>query len=172
MTTDAKKYPGTYRGMVRKNIDVMGANRVQVQVPDVLGSDRCIWADPSYGIPGMNMVPAIGAGVWIQFEDGDIDRAIWTGFWRGGPVDTPPVGESVPRGVPQVVMGTPGQNYLLITDAPGPVGGIQIQIHGPAGPSIKLTESFIELSCGPGLASIRLSGTGVFINNTSLVVPK
>jgi hypothetical protein len=69
-------------------------------------------------------------------------------------------------------MGTPGQNYLLITDAPGPVGGIQIQIRGPAGPSIKLTEASIELSCGPGLASIRLTGTAVMINNQSLVIPQ
>lgn len=172
MTTDAKKYPGTYRGVVKNNIDVMGANRILVQVRDVLGNDSCIWADPSYGIPGMNMVPDTDAGVWIQFEDGDIDRPFWTGFWRGGLVDTPPVGQTVPPGIPQVVMGTPGQNYVLITDAPGPVGGIQIQIRGPAGPSIKLTESFIELSCGPGLASIRLAGTGVFINNTSLVIPR
>jgi Type VI secretion system/phage-baseplate injector OB domain len=172
MTTDAKKYPGTYRGVVKNNIDVMNANRILVQVQDVLGNDSCIWADPSYAVPGMNMVPAVDAGVWIQFEDGDIDRPFWTGFWRGGPVDTPPVGQTVPPGIPQVVMGTPGQNYVLITDAPGPIGGIQIQIRGPGGPSIKLTESFIELSCGPGLASIRLAGTGVFINNTSLVVPR
>jgi len=172
MTTDAKKYPGTYKGVVKNNVDVMGGNRILVAVQDVLGNDPCIWADPCYAAPGMNMVPVIESGVWIQFQDGDIDRPVWTGFWRGGLGDTPPVGQTIPPAVPQVVMGTPGQNYLLITDAPGPVGGIQIQIRGPGGPSIKLTESFIELSCGPGLASIRLAGTGVFINNTSLVVPR
>jgi hypothetical protein len=172
MTADAKKYPGVYQGVVVNNVDASGDNKVMVRVQDVLGADPCIWASPNYSVPGMNLVPMVNAGVWIQFQDGDIDRAMWTGFWRGGLGDAPPVAQTIPPTVPQVVMGTPGQNYLLITDAPAPVGGIQIQIRGPAGPSIKLTESYIELSCGPGLASIRLAGTGVFINNTSLVVPK
>src|SRR5262249_15087072 len=26
-------------------------------------------------------VPAIGAGVWIEFEAGDVSRPIWTGCW-------------------------------------------------------------------------------------------
>jgi hypothetical protein len=172
MTTDAKKYPGVYQGVVVSNVDVTGENKVMVRVEDVLGDDPCIWARPCYATPGMNVVPMVNSGVWVQFQDGDIDRAMWTGFWRGGMGDAPPVAQTIPPSVPQVVLNTPGQNYVLITDAPAPVGGIQIQIRGGAGPSIKLTESYIELSCGPGLASIRLAGTGVFINNTSLVVPK
>lgn len=46
MTTDAKKYPGVYKGVVVSNVDVTGANRVMVRVEDVLGNDGCIWADP------------------------------------------------------------------------------------------------------------------------------
>lgn len=172
MTTDAKKYHGVYKGVVVSNIDVTGGNRVMVRVEDVLGPDPCIWADPCYATPGMSVVPMINSGVWIQFQDGDIDRASWNGFWRGGLGDAPPIAQTIPPAVPQIVMATPGQNYVLITDAPGPLGGIQIQIRGPAGPSIKMNESFIELSCGPGQASIRLMGTSVFINNTSLVIPK
>lgn len=172
MTTDAKKYHGVYKGVVVSNVDVTGGNRVMVRVEDVLGNDPCIWADPCYATPGMSVVPIVNSGVWIQFQDGDIDRASWIGFWRGGLGDAPPIAQSIPPAVPQIVMATPGQNYVLITDAPGPVGGIQIQIRGPAGPSIKMNESFIELSCGPGLASIRLMGTGVFINNKSLVIPQ
>jgi hypothetical protein len=172
MTTDAKKYHGAYKGVVVSNIDPMDANRVMVKVEDVLGSDGCIWADPSYATPGMNVVPMVNSGVWIQFQDGDIDRAMWTGFWSGGLGEAPPVARTIPPTVPLIVMGTPGQNYVLITDAPGPVGGIHIQIRGPAGPSITLTESYIELSCGPGMASIKLAGTVVSINNQSLVVPK
>jgi hypothetical protein len=172
MTTDAKKFNGAYKGVVVSNVDTTGGNRVMVRVEDVLGNDPCIWADPGYATPGMNVVPMVNSGVWVQFQDGDPDRATYTGFWRGGLVDAPPVAQTLPPGVPQIVMGTPGQNYLLITDAPGPVGGIQIQIRGPAGPSIKLTEASIELSCGPGLASIRLTGTAVMINNQSLVIPQ
>lgn len=172
MTTDAKKYPGVYKGVVVNNVDVTGANRVMVRIEDVLGNDPCIWAEPCYSTPGMNVVPMVNSGVWITFQDGDIERASWTGFWRGGLGEAPPIAQTIPPAVPQVVMGTPGKNYLLITDAPGPLGGIHIQIRGPAGPSITLNEAYIELSCGPGLASIRLAGTAVMINNQSLVIPK
>ncbi|MGH3796770.1 MAG: phage baseplate assembly protein V [Pseudonocardiaceae bacterium] len=172
MTTDAKKFNHIYRGVVVSNVDLTDGNRVMVRVEDVLGSDPCIWASPQTAVPGMNVVPMINSGVWIQFQDGDIDRAVWTGFWRGGLGDAPPIAKTIPPGVPQIVMGTPLQNYLLITDAPGPTGGIQIQIKGPAGPYIKLSEAGIEISCGPGLATIRLAGTAVDINNGGLTVLK
>ncbi|WP_158892919.1 phage baseplate assembly protein V [Amycolatopsis anabasis] len=171
MTTDGKKYHGTYKGVVVSNVDVTGGNRVMVRVEDVLGNDPCIWATAHTAVPGMNVVPMINSGVWIEFQDGDVDRAVWTGFWRGGIGEAPPIAQTIPPGVPQIVMGTPLQNYLLITDAPGPTGGIQIQIRGPAGPYIKMSEAGIELSCGPGLASIRLVGTAVVINNGSFTVP-
>ena len=172
MTTNAKKYPGCYKGVVVANVDLTGANKVLVKVPDVLGEDPCIWASPSYATPGMHVVPMVNTGVWVSFQDGDIDRAYWNGFWRGGPVDAPPVAQTMPPGVPLMVMGTPLQNLLLITDVPGPTGGIQIQIKGMAGPYIKLSEAGVEISAGLGLASIRLVGSTVFINNQSLVVLK
>jgi hypothetical protein len=172
MTTDAKKLPGSYKGVVVSNVDPLDGDRVLVRVEDVLGNDPCIWATARTAAPGMNVVPLINSGVWIEFQDGDIDRAVWTGFWRGGIGDAPPIAKTIPPGVPQIVLGTPLQNYLLITDAPGPTGGIQIQIKGPAGPFIKLSEAGIELSAGPGQASIRLVGTAVIINNGSFTVPK
>jgi hypothetical protein len=171
MTTDGKKYHGAYQGVVVSSVDPMDANRVLVRVEDVLGSDPCIWAGPRSATPGMNVVPLINSGVWIEFQDGDIDRPVWTGFWRGGLGEAPPIAKTIPPGVPQIVMGTPLQNYLLITDAPGPTGGIQIQIRGPGGPYIKMSEAGIELSCGPGLASIRLVGTAVIVNNGAFTVP-
>ncbi|MCU1682720.1 MAG: Phage-related baseplate assembly protein [Amycolatopsis sp.] len=171
MTTDAKKYHGLYQGVVTNNIDLTNENRVLVGVTDVLGGDPCIWASAHAAAPGMNVVPMIGSGVWIQFLDGDIDRAVWTGFWRGGVGDAPPVAQTIPPGVPQVVLGTPTQNYLLITDLPGPTGGIQIQLHGPAGPFIKMNELGIQISNGQG-ASITLGpGPLVSINNGALTIP-
>ncbi|WP_433727421.1 phage baseplate assembly protein V [Actinoplanes sp. CA-051413] len=172
MTADAKKFSGPYKGVVVSNIDPLKLNRLQVRVDDVLGSDPCIWATPHTALAGMHVVPIVQSGVWIVFQDDDIDRAVWTGFWRGGTLEAPQVSETVPPGVPQVVIGTPTQNYLLITDAPGPTGGIQIQLHGPSGPYIKINEAGIELSCGPGLATIRLAGTSVDINNGGLTVLK
>lgn len=172
MTADATKFRGLYQGVVVSNIDPLKLNRLMVRVDDVMGSSPCIWASPHAGVAGMNIVPMINSGVWVEFQDGDIERAVWTGFWRGGTAEAPPVAETIPPGVPQIVLGTPTANYLLITDSPGPTGGIQIQLHGPGGPYIKINESGIELSCGPGLATIRLAGTAVDINNGGLTVLK
>jgi hypothetical protein len=164
-----------YRGVVVTNYDPMQQNRILVRVDDVLGNDPCIWAVPQYSTAGMHVVPAVQTGVWIKFEDGDINRAVWTGFWRGGTIEQPPVSATVPPGVPQVVLSTPAQNFILLTDGTEPTGGIRLQVrgpNGPIGPYIKLSEAGIELSCGPGLATIRLAGTSVFINKNSFVVPK
>jgi hypothetical protein len=170
MTADAEKFSGPYQGVVVSNVDPLNLNRLMVRVDDVLGADPCIWATPSAGVAGMHVVPMVGSGVWIQFQDDDIDRAIWSGFWRGGTADTLPVTQTLPPGAPAVVLGTPIGNYLMITDAPGPAGGIQLQLHGPGGPYIRINESGIELSCGPGLATIRLAGSIVTVNNDALTV--
>jgi hypothetical protein len=172
MTADAKKFPGLYKGVVVSNVDPLDGNRLLVRVDDVLGSGCTTWATPHAALAGMQVTPMIQSGVWVQFQDGDVDRAVWTGFWRGGTIDAPKVSKTLPPGVPQVVLGTPTQNYLLITDAPGPLGGIQLQLHGPAGPYIKINEAGIEISCGPGRATIRLAGTAVDINNGGLTVLK
>jgi hypothetical protein len=172
-TTNANQQPDfrdRYPGVVVSNFDPMQRNRIMVRVDDVLGEDPCIWATPQYATPGMHVVPSVQSGVWIEFEDGDVNRAVWTGFWRGGTVEQPPVAAKVPPGVPQVVLSTPGGSYVLLTDATEPTGGIRLQLRGEAGPYIKLSEAGIELSCGPGNASIRLAGTSVIINNGTLTV--
>ncbi|RJO70860.1 baseplate assembly protein [Nocardia panacis] len=172
MTTDAKKFNGVYHGVVVGNVDVTGGNRVMVQVQDVLGEDPCIWCEPVTPIPGMVVVPMVGTGVIVQFVDGDIDRGKWTGFWPDDLDEIHPIASAVPPGVPKVVMGTSLQNTLLITDLPGPTGGIQLQIKSPGGPSIKLDETGIVLSGGPGGASIRITPVAVFINDTALIIKR
>jgi hypothetical protein len=32
---------------------------------------------------GLFTIPATGAGVWIEFEAGDVNRPVWTGCWWG-----------------------------------------------------------------------------------------
>ena len=171
-TNQQPEFKDLYKGVVVSNFDPMQKNRIMVRVDDVLGNSPCIWAEPQHAAPGMHVVPAVQSGVYIKFEDNDINRAVWTGFWSGGTIDQPPAANLVPPEVPQVVLSTPAQNYVLLTDASEPTGGIRLQVRGPAGPYIKLSEAGIELSCGPGLATIKLTGTSVIINNGSFVVPK
>jgi hypothetical protein len=43
---------------------------------------------------GLFTVPDLGAGVWIEFEEGDLSKAIWSGMWWGAPQDSEVGGET------------------------------------------------------------------------------
>jgi uncharacterized protein involved in type VI secretion and phage assembly len=174
VTTDAKKYSGPYKGVVVSNVDPSKSGRLLVRVEDVLGSDPCIWADaatPVAGLSsGMYIVPLVSSGVWVQFINGDPDRAVWTGFWRGGAGEVPTAAQSTPPGTPQVVLGTPGQNYLVISDLAGPTGGILLQMHGPSGAYIKLYEGGVEIGASAQGPTIKVTPAGIDIGNGALTV--
>ncbi|WP_298460920.1 phage baseplate assembly protein V [uncultured Cellulomonas sp.] len=81
---------GKYRGYVHRVDDPENRGRVQALVPRLLGPDEPTgWAMPSapYAGPdqGLFMVPDVGAGVWVEFEEGDLSRPIWSGMWWGSP---------------------------------------------------------------------------------------
>ncbi|HEY0858570.1 MAG TPA: phage baseplate assembly protein V [Albitalea sp.] len=83
---------GKYAGKVAGNTDPQQMGRLQVMCPAVLGAAQ-VWAMPCvpYAGPGVGFyfIPPIGAGVWIEFEGGDVSRAIWSGcYWAKG--DLPP----------------------------------------------------------------------------------
>jgi uncharacterized protein involved in type VI secretion and phage assembly len=67
------------------NEDPNKLGRVTAKVPEVLGETTTGWAWPAlpYGGDGEGLfaVPPAGAGVWIEFEAGDVSRPIWTGCW-------------------------------------------------------------------------------------------
>jgi phage baseplate assembly protein gpV len=79
-------YYGKYRGQVTDNNDPNNLGRVKAKVPRVLGDEETGWALPSFAYGGASdqglfAVPDIGAGVWIEFEGGDLSYPIWTGTW-------------------------------------------------------------------------------------------
>src|SRR5437763_9895054 len=93
---------GKYRGTVLNNADPLGLGRIQANVAEVLGEVPTGWATPCipYAGPGSGFfaVPPIGAGVWIEFEAGDVSRPVWTGcYW--GELELPTVPPS-PAGTP------------------------------------------------------------------------
>ncbi|MFI2189506.1 phage baseplate assembly protein V [Streptomyces sioyaensis] len=168
-----RQWHGLYQGIVVSAADESGAGLLQIRVPEVLGEDICVWAallTPLAGADcGMYVVPPAGAGVAVQFLDGDPDRPVCVGFWRGGPGDVPSAAQST-RGTPQIVLATPAQSALVISDEQGLAGGIRLQLHGKNGPFININETSIEISCGPTGASIKLVGTQVVINGGALMV--
>jgi len=83
----AGRHYGKYRGIVTDNEDPKNLGRVRARVPEVLGNVETGWALPCapYAGDGVGLyaVPEPGAGVWIEFEAGDVSRAIWSGCWWG-----------------------------------------------------------------------------------------
>ncbi len=78
---------GKYRGLVTDNQDPLSRGRLRARVPEVLGDVQTGWALPAapYAGDGVGLyaVPAPNAGVWIEFESGDVSRPIWSGCWWG-----------------------------------------------------------------------------------------
>jgi hypothetical protein len=77
MSTSAS-FGGVYRATVIDNLDPTQSNRLQVQVPDVPGNEA-VWATASATLGTVSEPPAIGTGVWVQFEGGDPSHPVWTG---------------------------------------------------------------------------------------------
>jgi uncharacterized protein involved in type VI secretion and phage assembly len=82
------RFYGKYRGFVVDNADPEQLGRLKLQVPSVLGKQVVTgWALPClpYGgeaNQGSLFIPEKKAGVWVEFEEGDIEFPIWVGtFW-------------------------------------------------------------------------------------------
>jgi hypothetical protein len=93
MSGETRRYFGKYRGTVVNNLDPERRARLQAVVPDVFGPTPSPWAMPSvpFAAPGAGFValPPAGAGVWIEFEQGDPDFPIWCGCWWGSSGELP-----------------------------------------------------------------------------------
>ena len=80
-----QKFFGKYRGTVINNLDPLNLGRVQARVPEILQDEPSGWAYPAAPYAGANQglftIPPIEAGVWIEFEAGDVSRPIWAGTW-------------------------------------------------------------------------------------------
>ncbi|WP_347275088.1 phage baseplate assembly protein V [Candidatus Kuenenia sp.] len=92
------RFYGKYRGFVVNNADPEQLGRLKVKVPSVLGNDVVTgWAVPCvpYGGDanlGSLFIPEVDAGVWVEFEEGDLEFPIWVGtFWSkpGGESELP-----------------------------------------------------------------------------------
>jgi uncharacterized protein involved in type VI secretion and phage assembly len=169
--SEAQKYYGKYRGTVIQNVDPEQRGRIQAMVPDVSGLIPSTWAMPCVPIAGKQsgsyFVPQIGAGVWIEFEQGDPDYPIWTGCFWGSAAEVPALALAGNPASPSVVLQSGLQNVMTISDLPGPAGGILLK--SATGAMIMVNDIGITISNGRG-ATIVLAGPTVTINNGALVV--
>lgn len=80
------RFYGKYRGTVT---DVEDSGRIKALVPAVLGDTKTGWCLPCLPYAGdqagVAFLPEIDAGVWIEFEGGDVSYPIWVGcYWHEG----------------------------------------------------------------------------------------
>jgi len=79
------RYFGKYRGIVKDNEDPEKLGRIRALVPEVLEDVVSGWALPCTPYAGTGTgqytIPPKDAGVWIEFEAGDVSRPVWTGCW-------------------------------------------------------------------------------------------
>ena len=162
---------GKYRGTVVNNVDPMQIGRLQVLVPDVSNVMLSTWAMPCASVAGIQHgqfgVPPPGAGVWIEFEQGDIEYPIWVGCFWGNAGEVPALARVIPPGMSGFGFQTMLQNGIVISDVPGPTGGIMLK--SATGATLIVNDTGIYIQNGKG-ASIMLVGPTVTVNQGALVV--
>jgi uncharacterized protein involved in type VI secretion and phage assembly len=171
MSNMGGKYYGKYRGTVVNNVDPMQIGRIQAMVPDVSALLPTSWALPCVPLAGKQMgtffVPQVGAGVWIEFEQGNPDYPVWTGGFWGLVGEVPALALAGVPGDANMVLQTTAQNTLVLSDLPGPTGGIMLK--STAGATLIVNDTGIYIQNGKG-ASITLIGPTVTINAGALTV--
>ena len=89
----SEKFFGKYRGVVINNVDPQQIGRIQIQVRNLPDGISPTWAMPCapVNLPRKigGAIPKIGAGVWIEFEQGDLNHPIWIGCFYGNTAETP-----------------------------------------------------------------------------------
>ncbi len=168
---NVNRFFGKYRGFVIDNVDPLQTGRLMVQVPDVSNILPSTWAMPCLPFAGIQSgfyaVPEIGSQVWIEYEQGDADYPIWVGCFWGSAADVPALALAGAPGLQQIVVQTAIQNTLLISDVPGPTGGIMLK--SSTGALISVSDTGITISNGQG-ATITMIGPAVTVNEGALEV--
>jgi hypothetical protein len=158
-----RKFYGKYRGTVLQNVDPEFRGRIMCMVPDVLGVLPSNWceacpplAGPTGPPMGVYMVPPLGAGVWVEFEQGDPGKPIWSGC-RFGTGDT------------NICIQSLLQHTLMISDMPpSPITG-GIILKSTTGAMIVVNDSGIYISNGKG-AMITMIGPSIDFNVGALTI--
>src|SRR6266498_2215290 len=152
---------GKYRGLVEDVNDPQRMGRITARVPSVYGPSISPFALPAVPFAGpshgMLLLPKKGDGVWFEFEGGDVNLPIWTGFWWAQ--NEMPSSASAER---RVIV-TPAGLEIVLDDSAKTIR----LIHTAKG-EITLAEDSISIIFGQ--SSIVLDSSGVAINGTALKV--
>ena len=116
------RFFGKYRGSVT-DVDA-DTLRIKAKVPSVLGESKTGWCMPCVPYAGDNVgfafLPEEGAGVWIEFEGGDVWYPIWTGcYWRAGeqPSDAAPKVKTIVTAAGHKILLDDDAGSITVTDS-------------------------------------------------------
>jgi uncharacterized protein involved in type VI secretion and phage assembly len=173
------RFFGKYRGFVVDNADPEQLGRLKLQVPSVLGSDVVTgWALPCvpYGgdaNQGFLFIPEVGAGVWVEFEEGDLEFPLWVGtFWSKPGDDSELPRPNDPDGTEQETVQDPPTRKIIKTlsghtlqfeDADG--SELITLVDGVNGHVITLDATGIQITDGTNGHQITLDGSGIVVSD-------
>jgi uncharacterized protein involved in type VI secretion and phage assembly len=171
------RYYGKFRATVVDNFDPKGEMRLKVQVPDVSGDPLLSWATccTPIGGPqhGLFSVPPNGTGIFVEFEQGDIDFPIWTGCFWGNQGEAPERSKSVHRkGNQSITLQTPSKHSITISER----ASEGIELKTPQNARIQLIDRKIIIDNGAGASiilegpEIKIKAAKVTINEGALVI--
>ena len=160
---------GKYRAVVTDNQDPRRCGRLKLQAPSVLADQETDWALPCLPFggladQGMFMVPETGAQVWVEFEEGDISRPIWTGtFWQQES-DVP--SEAAKDEPTTRLFKTPSGHTMQFDDE---VGNEVFRLHHPAGAELSIDENgTIKLvDAGAGTLTLDAEGSKIVLEDSN-----
>ena len=148
-----ERHFGKYRGRVADNRDPSDLGRIKARVPELLGDVETGWALPcapySGNGEGLYTVPPEGAGVWIEFEAGDLSRPIWSGCWWGQ--DQLPANNAGDLATPAVKTLRSEQGLMVTLDDDGPT----IHVSDENG------ENMLEIQVQPGRIILKAASKAI-----------
>jgi hypothetical protein len=175
---EPKKFYGKYKGTVTLNTDPEFRGRIICEVPGALGAVPSSWCEPAAPLAGATgppmgvyMVPPIGAGVWVEFEQGDPGKPIWSGCrFAKGNVPTLALASS-PGLAPNIALQSQQQHMIMISDMPPSPATGGIILRSSSGAMVVVNDSGIYISNGKG-ATITMVGTSIDFNTGALTILK
>ena len=174
-----RRFYGKYRGFVVDNEDTEQLGRLKLTVPGILGTEVVTgWAMPC--IPfggdanqGFLFIPEVDAGVWVEFEEGDLEFPIWVGtFWSKPdgeselpkPNDAEGVEESGVQNPPtRKIFKTLKGHTIQLEDADG--DEMVIVIEATNANVIKMDKDGITITDGANSNNILLDSSGITVED-------
>ncbi len=163
LTRSQEQYFGKYRGFVVDNDDPDNRARVTLAVPSILGDEVTLWAEPCLPFGGLSdqgffLVPEAGAQVWVEFEEGNVSKPIWTGTVWQQSADVPT--EAADRSPHMRQLKTPSGHILSFDDTEGEE---EIRLFHSADAELKInSDGVVQITDAAG-ATLTMDAAGASI---------